>query len=290
MKKIYTKTVFKYNNKTESFCRDDDESEFYLVDDDFPVMQMKGGSDSPQTQSSTTQPWGPQQPYLRRGFAEAENAFLNEAPYMMEFDPASRAAHAGILGLAGNSPLSDSASKMVQDTLRGDYLHGGSGFNAALDAARNEIIPKVQSEFASRGRTGSGLAQTAEAGAIGDKFAGLYENERQNQLRAGQLAPMIDEMRYAGFDRMNQVGEERRKLAEYNANARRNAILKYMGAVQGNYGGTTETTGGGGAGSGGMTGWKRYVAGAGAGAMAGAPLGPWGMAAGAGLGLLGAMN
>ena len=67
-------------------------------------------------------------------------------------------------------------------------------------------------------------------------------------------------------------------------NARRNAVLQYLGAIQGNYGGTTQQS----TPETGLTGWKRYAAGAAGGAMSGAPMGPWGMAAGAGLGLLGA--
>ena len=308
MKKIYTKTVFQFNKKTGTFDIDESESQFHLVNDDFKMSQMKGGDDSGsapaqtitnqnQSGTSSTAPWAFQQPYLKRGFGEIENAFLDNAPYLAEFDPATLNAHGGILNAANDNTLGNNSSEMINRTLRGDYLTGGTGFNAALDAAKNTIIPQVQSAFASRGRTGSGLAQTAEASAIGDKFAGLYENERQNQLRAGQLAPVINEMKYSGFDRMAGVGSERQKLAEFNANARRNNILKYLQSISGNYGGETTSTSTGtsdasvmpAAGGGQSKGWQRYLAGAGGGALAGSAFGPWGAAAGGAIGLLGAM-
>lgn len=287
MKKIYTKTVFQFNNKTGSFDLDHAESEFHHVSDDFPIMEMKGGgggSSGGGRQVVTTEPWAGQAPYIGRGFKEAAGAFLDQPGYIAKFDPATIAAQEGILNASGDTTLSNSARDMINRTLRGDYLYGGEGFNAALNAARNEIIPKVQSSFASRGRTGSGLAQEAEAKAVGDVFASQYGQERQNQLRAGALAPSVDEMKYAGFDRAAGVGSDREKIAEYNANARRNSILKYLGAIQGNYGNTETTT----KPETGLSGWRRYLSGGIGGALYGSPYGGWGAAAGGGLGLLGA--
>lgn len=284
MKKIYTVSVWKWDGDKPYL--DENESQFHYIDDNAPMSLMKGGGGgSGNVQNIVkTDPWTGQQPYLAEGFRLASQNFANQDPYFAQFDPATLNAQSGILNAANNNVLSRDAQDMIDKTLRGDYLTGGAGFNAALDAAKNKIIPEVQSTFASRGRTGSGLAQTAEASGIGDAFAKLYEDERQNQLRAGQLAPGIDEMKYAGFDRMSAVGNDRQRLAEYNANARRNQILQYLGAIQGNYGGTTTNS----VPDSGMTGWRRYLTGAAGGALAGLPLGPWGAAAGAGLGLLGA--
>jgi hypothetical protein len=69
-------------------------------------------------------------------------------------------------------------------TVGGDYLYGGKGFNAALDAAHSQIAPMVQGQFESGGRYGSGLAQEAETSALANAFAGQYGMERQNQLAA----------------------------------------------------------------------------------------------------------
>jgi len=289
MKKIYTVSVWKWENGQPVL--DESESQFHYVDDDAPMSQMKGGGGGGgrggQVQTVNTDPWSGQQPYLKQGFDMAQDAFVNHPAYQSQFDPATINAQRGILNAAGDTRLSASAQDMIDRTLRGDYLTGGEGFNSALTAAKNQIIPQVQSGFASRGRSASGLARTAEASGIGDAFAKLYETERQNQFRAGQLAPSIDEMKYSGFDRMNQVGSARQKIADFNANARRHAVLQYLGETQGNFGGTT-TTQTPESGPTGLQGWKRYLAGAGGGALTGASMGPWGMAAGAGLGLLGA--
>jgi len=243
MKKIYTRSVFKFDESTGQYALDHNESEFHLVADDYPVALMKGGDQT--TQVTKTAPWEGQQPYITKGFQGAQDAFLGDL---------------------GNAP-EGAANDMLNATLRGDYLTGGEGFNKALDAAKNKIIPEVQSGFASRGRSGSGLAGTAEAGAIGDSFSKLYEQERQNQLKAGQLA-------------------------QTSMNPRQRALMAYMQTIGGNYGGTTTTS----EPNKGLSGWARYLAGAGGGALSGASIGSavpgigTGIGAGVGglLGLLGA--
>ena len=69
--------------------------------------------------------------------------------------------------------LMDSSTNYLTNLLQGDYLHGGQGFNEAMDAAANDIQPRVQGAFNSAGRLNSGLAQTAMAGELSDAFAGL---------------------------------------------------------------------------------------------------------------------
>ena len=92
------------------------------------------------------------------------------------------------LGSTMQQPVFDQLS----GTLNGDYLHGGAGFDAAQQAAYNRITPQVQSAFSGGGRLQSGLAQTAQTQALGDSFAGLYNNERNRQLQAAQVAPSVD--------------------------------------------------------------------------------------------------
>ena len=69
-------------------------------------------------------------------------------------------------------------------TIAGEYLYGGEGFNAALDAASRKILPNVKSSFGTSGRTSSGLAAPAMTQAVGDVFAGMYGQERQHQENA----------------------------------------------------------------------------------------------------------
>jgi len=106
---------------------------------------------------------------------------------------------------SGNS-LTSQARNQIGSTIGGDYLYGGQGFNAALNAANAAAIPQIQSAYARSGRSGSGLAQTSIADAIGRNFAGLYGQERQNQLAATAAAPGID---YADINQLGQVGQQR---------------------------------------------------------------------------------
>ena len=120
--------------------------------------------------------------------------------------------------LAG-SPLLPAAQEQNLATMRGDYLYGGPGFNAAFDAARRAITPQVQGAFERAGRFGGGLAQEAETRALADAFAGLYGAERGRQMTAMGMAPAMAQADYQDIQRLAQVGEmqearDRERLAE----------------------------------------------------------------------------
>lgn len=192
--------------------------------------------------------------------------------------------------LAG-SPVQQSANQELMRTLNGDYLHGGSGFNAAYQAAANKIIPQVESKFALGGRYGSGLAREAETSALADAFASQYQNERQNQLRSMMFAPEAASADYRDMQALAGVGSAREGQAQSGideAMARhdfkdlelRDRIAAFLGPVSGNYGNSQLTTGFKGNKGAGMLG--SALSGAGVGASVG---GPWGALAG---GILGA--
>lgn len=276
MKKIYTVTVIDYNPKTGGFDLNEKESNYHLVNDDAPIALAKGVG---QTYSNiegapyrifqggdgtkdTNAPWSAQIPYLKEGFANAENAYINNP------NDAGNQGIAGILNQARTgSPLSGSAINYINDTINGKYLYGGAGFDAALEAAKNEILPQIQSGFESRGRTGGGLEGTAEASAIGDSFAKQYEAERALQQNAAISAPEIDKSRYLDPSMMVDAGQTQRDWAK-----------QFLEAIGGQYGTSSPQ----------QALWKRLLEGGFGGAAAGAPLGPWGAAAGAGVGMLGA--
>lgn len=163
------------------------------------------GSDKQQTQK--TDPWAEQIPYLKRGFAEAQKQFLDTDPSQRSFSPESEQAAQYISGMLGPN---------------------NEAFNKEFEAAKNAIIPQVQSNFAGAGRLHSGLAQTAEAGAVGDAFAKTYQQDQERRMRAAGL--------------LGQFGQRREEMADYNANAKRKALQDYINAIQGNYGGTSTQT------------------------------------------------
>ena len=290
MKKIYTKSVFEFNKKTGKYQVNESESRFHYINDHAPLSQMKGGGgggSSRTVQTTNTAPWSSQQPYLAQGFATAKGLYFDEpnptyypGSTVVPFSGETEESLQGIAARArAGSPLVKDAQGLLSKTIAGDYLYGGQGFDAALNAARNKIIPDVESQFARQGRSGSGLARAAEAGQIGDSFAGLYNDERTRQQAAAGMAPSMAESDYRDFDRLGNVGMRREELSneqlqdnmsryDYSQNIRRRMLEEYMGLIQGNYGGSTTSSvpnqGGG------MQGWQRYLLNAGQGAAGGA--------------------
>lgn len=95
------------------------------------------------------------------------------------------------LGLGGGQLQ---GTDTLQQTANGDFLHGGQGFDQAVQAAVRSALPGVRSVFGSAGPGASsgGLAQAAIGQSAVDAFARQFGQERQNQLGAAR--------QLAGFD------------------------------------------------------------------------------------------
>lgn len=113
----------------------------------------------------------------------------------------------GLAADPGQIPGYGSSFQALEDTLSGEYLYGGEGFNAALDAASRAITPRVKSAFNRSGRTGGGLAQAAMAEELGDVFAGMYGQERGRQQQAIGMAPQMYDLALAPARTMMGVGQ-----------------------------------------------------------------------------------
>lgn len=86
--------------------------------------------------------------------------------------------------------IGDPSRDALEATARGDFLHGGEGFNAAVEAAQRQAQPGILSAFGGAGAGGasSGLAQAAIGRSAVDAFASQFGQERKNQLdAAGRL-------------------------------------------------------------------------------------------------------
>lgn len=274
--------------------------------DSVGVVPLAKGKAPVQSTSYTNQgPWADQAPYLREIFHNAQHNYVNrvnQQPYggqtFANFSPQTENA----LNLTeqramAGSPIQRSANQQLQQTLNGDYLHGGQGFNAAYQAAANEIIPGVESRFNAGGRFGSGLARQAETKALGDAFAAQYGNERQNQLRAMLFAPEAAQADYNDIRALAGVGQAREGQTQSGIDEamwRHQAqqempwelLAKYQDLINGGYGANATTTSYG----------PKTNKGAGilGGALGGAALGTqispgWGTAIGGGLGALGGL-
>lgn len=86
----------------------------------------------------------------------------------------------------GTSQLPQAATDALTSTAQGDFLYGGEGFNAAIDAAMRKIQPQLISTFGAAGPGGAtgGLSRAAIGQATADAFANQYGAERRNQMSA----------------------------------------------------------------------------------------------------------
>lgn len=244
---------------------------------------MSGGGSGGGTQVTNTDPWSGQQPYLSQGFEGAQQGVLQQpggtnVPFSPETQYGlSQQANRALQG----SPLLGAANQQSMDTMAGNYMSGGQGFNDFADSAWNAVRPQVDSGFASGGRYGSGAHSEALGKGFGRAMAPLYNAERGRQMGAMQGAPGLAMADYTDPTMLQGVGAAREQQAQRFADEPTRRLQNYMGLIGGSgYGGTTTQSGGTG---------SSPLLGAAGGAMSGYSMtgSPWGAAAGAGIGYLG---
>lgn len=261
-------------------------------------------------------------------YNRGQPAYFPEQTYV-DYSPETMQALDMISGRAtAGSDLMRGANKTIGDTVAGAYLDNNPYIDSVVDTSMNDVVrrysndilPGLASGFASSGRYGSGIQQnmtTDAIGQLGKEAMGVasgirydnYNNERQRQLQAATLAPSLAQSDYYDAQQLMGVGSAREALEQaklqdemdrywYKANGRNNALDQYISRLSAlNWGGGTQTTSGGQA--------KSPIAGAISGASTGLGIGslfaapgatgigavggPWGLAAGAGLGVLGGL-
>lgn len=318
MKKIFTKSVFEWNDEAQKYELNHADSESYLYDGALALCGggLSGGGGGGGSGNTTTvqksDPWPQQQPFLVTGFNKAQDYLNGNQPQyfpgntVVPFsNETNQALNMQENRATNGSPLSSSAQGQLTNTMNGGYLnsmpgfynsmqgnvnnainpimsgshmYGGDGFNAALQAATNKILPQVSSSFEGSGRLNSGLADVAKSQAIGDSFASLYGQnqqnqlaaaglgsqsnqalmssigaERENQLRGTMFAPQMANQDYTDISKLAEVGAQKESLQQqqlqsnidrynFGQNTDLNKLQNYMGLIQGNYGGTSSTT------------------------------------------------
>lgn len=213
---------------------------------------MSKGSPKPVAQQTVTNEtklpsW--LEPAMQRGVDRAEGIYQQGMPgyypgsTVVPFAQQTTDALQMTENLARSNP-NQAAIDNYNATVGGDYLYGGAGFNAALDAANARVIPQVQSMFSRAGRSGSGLAQTAMADAISNNFAGLYNQERGRQQQALSMAPQMAALQYQPAQMLAGVGAQYEDMAgrelqedidryQYDANAPAMSLDQYLQRIQG---------------------------------------------------------
>ena len=244
---------------------------------------MSSKSPKSTTTTSTTEPPGYLQPYLKDAAEQARSNYLSGGPQYypgyqtVGFSPQSQEALAAQEQRARQgSDVTRAAQDQNTATSRGDFLYGNPAFNAAVKSATDYTLPQVNSKFAAAGRTRSGLAQEAQARTISNAFANQYAAERENQLRAGTLAPGLAQQDYADIGALGQVGQATEQLAQdrlsedvarynYNQNLPEMNLANYVGMLNNTYPGQNAATN--------QPLYRNRAAGATGGALGGASLG-----------------
>jgi hypothetical protein len=227
-------------------------------------MTMSSGGGSSQTQTTRTEPWSGQAPYLSQIFGQAQAlsrtpiSFYPGASYAAPSWETQRALDLQSARALAGSPLSAAASGLVGQTLAGDYLSGGNPYlSAAIGRTADAVRPVFDAQFSSAGRYGSGAHARALAGALADSAGDLayrnYEQERQNQLAALGAVPDLAAEDYRDIARLAEVGTAREDTAQQEIDDTKarydfaqmepwERLARYAQLIAGNYGGTTTVT------------------------------------------------
>src|SRR3990167_4172246 len=102
-----------------------------------PVSRLGGGS-SKEIQQTSQGPWLQQQPYLVRGFTEAQKNFESSKPSyypgstVVPFSGESQQGMGLMKGLAESSKLPGQAADQIGSTVGGDYLDSPENWAARM--------------------------------------------------------------------------------------------------------------------------------------------------------------
>lgn len=283
-------------------------------------MSSGGGGNTTTVQKSD--PWAGQQGYLTDVMQRAQQLYnKGGAQY---FPGSTVAGQSDATQLAQNltaaraltgSPINSSAGNLLTGTLQGDYLNpqNNPGFKLALDdaakayasgtAARTDAAAQMNRSYGGSAYNEVKDRQDRQFADSLTKMTGdMYDQERTRQMQGLMFAPQMANQDYTDLAALANVGGGQDARAQdllnaniarwdYNQNLPAMNLAQYMNFVNGNYGGTSSSqtkSGGSAAGS--------ALTGALGGGMAGYALGPalglagpYGIALGAGMGLLGGL-
>lgn len=210
------------------------------------------------TSSTTTQrndPYGPSQPYINQGLADAgalyEAGGFRIDPYMGDLvadrDPLSNAAYnasggVGAGGLNSANMAQGSLARAMDPNVRSQYT------DQLVQNTIDRIMPGINSSFAGSGMSGSGLHAQNLASGVSSGVAGVLDNAwQQGENRALQAAGMVPGINNAAYGAVNFLdtmgrGNQQQNQAEINAavlqdqqaqTADLNAIQDYLALTSG---------------------------------------------------------
>ena len=243
---------------------------------------MSGGS---KVQTTRTEPWEQQKPYLERGFEFTEDLYrggqLNPAYYggqtVAGFTPAQTAAQEASLRYA-TDPQTEAFMGAAQGGL-GSLMAGDVNtdvFGPLADAYRTEamgqltgeVLPGIREEIVRTqpgGGTRGDLVQGTAVGATGQRIADnlakaqfdAYQQAQNRRMGAFSQYPSILGAPLAMTGAVGQVGAQQQAMDQqmldadrakyaYDAQRAQLGLQNYMAGISGEYGGTSTATGPGG--------------------------------------------
>ena len=239
---------------------------------------LLGGGKKKSESTATSEPWAGQQPYLKKGFGEAERlyqsggpAFYPEATYV-PFSAPTEAALGMAEQRAMGSPAEQALGGYLNQTLQGGYLGANPYLDAQYDAAarrvtdnfQNAVMPALAAQFGGAGGSGSQIQQQMALDAsdvlgqnLSDMAANIYGTdygrERGLMSTAAGMVPLSSALDWQNINRLGGVGaaiEGKAGDVLSDAMARFNYyqgrpednLARFIAAIQGNYGGQTTST------------------------------------------------
>jgi hypothetical protein len=265
---------------------------------------MGGSSPKPQTTTQTTSsaPWGAQQPYLKEGFEEAQRLYEGPKPQyfpgstVVPYSPETEAAFGTKLGQVRDpGSLINLAGAETGRTLRGEYLQADNPvYQEMLRGVTSAVRPGVDTDYARGGRFGSPLHTEALGRGISAGMMPYIGAERARQQGAVGAALPVSQY---GAGLLAGVGGAREAkgreflqedIDRFNFEQMREPakLREYMGAISPEYGSeTTRETTQPLYSSGGLS----ALGGAMGGAQIGSMFGPWGAGIGGAAGGVGGL-
>ena len=252
--KVNTKVTFVWDEAKEEYV--EESAEFYTWDG--AVVEAKGGGEQ---QTTTTEPWAEQQPYLTDLFGKAQE-FQQAAP--VDTSASQTATQQAIAGYGeaatGATSFLDPIRATTQQYAAGalldpstnpafqDYLNLSN--QAILQQYTEGVLPALTGGAAAAGNIGSsrqGVAEALSAGktmeSIARSSAGLtsaaYGQGLQATMQAQALAPGYAETYGLAPQFQTQAASLQYGLDTQAEEASRQRLMDYQRLVGGQYGGTT---------------------------------------------------
>lgn len=175
-----------------------------------------GGGKNSGSQTTSSEPWGPAQPYLKGMMRRAGNMIENKSGFKAPgFDTSvdmSDQTSQGLQGMMdvaqGGNPLAGASQESLMGILGGDPI--SPEFRQLVDTESGKLAGDISNQMSLGGNYG----QSAHTGAISDQvgdfrnqmIAGQYNQGIQNQLGAVAAAPGAYAQQYSPYERMMGVG------------------------------------------------------------------------------------